>query len=152
MKLLRTCAVVSVGALSSVALAGIAQAAPGGPRAENGTAALVHVGTNPATCGQSTGTVSGVVNTHTNLVQNRREINIAVRGAKPDTTYQVDIRCEVARIGTLTTNSRGTGTAHIDLSGSTWPANPYYIDLSIPHGGTGAGHYGDTFIAGPFSG
>jgi hypothetical protein len=156
----RMFATISLGALLTLAFAGLAQAAPAGPSAENGTAALVHVGSNPSTCANPGGTVSGVVNTHTNIVQDSREINISVHGALSDTTYVVDIRCEVADIGTLTTNAQGTGTAHIDLIGSTWPTpaswthlppDIYYIDLSIPRGGGGAGGYGDTFIAGPFS-
>ncbi len=147
---LRMLVIISIGALSSLAFASLAQAAPTGPSAENGTAALEHVGLNPAGCDNPGGTLSGVVNTHANVIQNRREINVSVHGALPDTTYVVDLRCH-SGIGSLTTNAEGTGTAHIYLVGSSWPAT-YFIDISVPHGGNGAGGYGDTFIAGPFSG
>jgi hypothetical protein len=77
-------------------------------------------------------------------------INVSVHDALPNTTYVVDIRC-VGQIGALTTNSQGTGTAHITLPRTAPPA-PFYIDIAVPPpGGGGAGGYGDTFIAGPFN-
>jgi hypothetical protein len=67
----------------------------------------------------------------------------------PKTTYAVDIRC-VAQIGTLTTNGSGNGTAHIRVSSALPSGSPFFVDISVPNG-AGAGGYGDTFIAGPFT-
>jgi hypothetical protein len=133
--------------LAGLSLIGVAMASVG-QDADNGTAALVHEGPNPATCGQTPGTDSGVVNVHSNVVQNRRRVNISLHDALPNTTYEVDIRC-VSAIGFLTTNRRGTGTAHIDLAGFTWPTPVFYIDLLTgdPNGAVGLG---DVFVAGPF--
>jgi hypothetical protein len=120
----------------------------------NDHAALVHVGLNPATCGTVPGTDSGVVNVHYNKGQGRFMTELSVHDALPNTTYVLDVRCWAfgphAEIGTLTTNSQGTGTAQIKLDGVT-PVNPFYIDISVKDGGGGAGNYGDTFIAGPFN-
>jgi hypothetical protein len=93
----------------------------------------------------------------------RREpakVNLSVHDALPNTTYVLDIRCWTfgpqSELGTLTTNSQGTGTAQFTLdttqAGNT-PVNPFYIDISVKGGGTGTGaySYGDTFIAGPFT-
>ena len=119
---------------------------------ENGTASLVHVGLNPSTCGTVPGKASGVVNVHLNAVQDRFTVNVAVHDALPTTTYVVDIRCQ-GKVGALTTNAQGTGTAQIDLPASaSGPASePFYIDVEVPNGGGGAGGYGDSFIAGPFN-
>src|SRR5947209_5047941 len=86
-------------------------------KAQNGTASLVHVGLNPSTCQAITGTDSGVVNVHLNAVQDQFGVNVSVHDALPNTTYVVDIRCQ-RQIGSLTTNSEGTGTAHIDMTAS----------------------------------
>jgi hypothetical protein len=132
-----------VGSLALNAVPAVAAA-----NAHNGHAALVHVGLNPATCTTVPGTKSGVVTVHTNVKRKESHINISVHHALPKTVYEVDIRC-VGQIGTLKTNSRGTGTAHItDLAPLT---GTFYVDLSVPGGGGGAGGFGDTFIAGPFS-
>ena len=126
----------------------------------NGTAPLVHIGPNVTACSNGTpaaafpGTDSGVVNVHYNKVQDRFMVNLSVHDALPNTTYVLDIRCWTfgpqSEIGTLTTNSQGTGTAHLTLDGVT-PVNPFYIDISVKGGGTGAYGYGDTFISGPFT-
>lgn len=125
----------------------------------NGTAALNHVGPNPETCSPSqggayAGTASGVVNVHYNKVQNRFMVNLSVHDALPNTTYVLDVRCFAFgpqnELGTLTTDSDGTGTAQFTLNGVT-PTNPFYVDISVKHGGGGAFDYGDTFIAGPFN-
>ncbi len=122
----------------------------------NGTASLVSIGPNVAACsgpsgGPFAGTDSGVVNVHFNVVQSREKVNVSVHDALPNTTYVVDVRC-VGQIGTLTTNSQGTGTAQIDLSNVTSPPGTFYIDIAVPPpGGAGAGGYGDTRIAGPFT-
>jgi hypothetical protein len=119
--------------------------------ASNGTAHLVHVGLNVPQCvGPFTGDDSGVVTAHYNAVQTRETINVSVHDALPSTTYVVDIRC-VGQIGTLTTNSQGTGTAQIDLSDVAAAPGTFYVDISVLGGGGGAGGYGDTFIAGPFT-
>ena len=133
-----------VALATSYAASRHAHAAP----VENGHAPLVHVGPNPSSCtGPFTGSDSGVVNVH--IHQNGNFLNVSVHDASPNTTYVVDIRC-VGKIGTLDTNSEGTGTAQIDLP-SSLPAS-FFIDVSVPPpGGAGAGGYGDTFIAGPFS-
>ena len=134
--------VVAVGVAVPLALAA---------NASNGTAHLVHVGLNPAACaGPFAGGDSGVVNAHFNAVQSRETVNVSVHGALPSTTYVVDVRC-VGQIGTLTTNSQGTGTAQIDLSGVGSAPGAFYVDISVAGGGGGAGGYGDTFIAGPFT-
>jgi hypothetical protein len=125
----------------------------------NGTASLMHVGMNPGTCspdkgGAYPGTASGVVNVHYNRVQNRFMVNLSVHDALPNTTYVLDIRCFAFgpqnELGTLITDSDGTGTAQFTLNGVT-PTRNFYIDISVKHGGGGAFDYGDTFIAGPFN-
>ena len=117
----------------------------------NGSAKLVHVGLNPFACsGTFAGDDSGVVNAHYSAVQDRLKINVSVHDALPNTSYDVDIRC-VGKIGTLTTNSQGTGTAQIDLSNAASTPGTFYVDISVFGGGGGAGNYGDTFIAGPFT-
>lgn len=116
-------------------------------------APLIHVGNNPATCTTVPGPRSGVVVVHLIRQRNVFDVVVVVLHAKPNTTYVVDIRC-VGQIGTLTTNSRGFGHAHLRLpaGAATPPAGPFYIDLSVPPpGGAGGGGYGDTFIAGPFT-
>ncbi|GAC1599130.1 MAG: hypothetical protein NVS3B21_25370 [Acidimicrobiales bacterium] len=118
------------------------------PADYNGTQHLLHVGPNPGTCTTIPAPESGVVNVHYNLVQQDQRVNISVHDALPNTTYEVDNRCHNP-IGFLTTNSDGTGTAQIDLPPVLHGI--FYIDLSVPGGGTGAGGYGDTFIAGPFT-
>ncbi len=109
---------------------------------------LVHVGPNPSACtGPFAGTSSGVVNV--SLDKSGNSVNVSVHGALPNTTYVVDIRC-VGAIGTFSTDSKGIGTASLDLP-STLPTT-FYIDVEVPPpGGAGFGGYGDSFIAGPFS-
>jgi hypothetical protein len=146
-----TAAVVAIGIAVPVAL---------GANDYNGTAPLVHVGLNPSECTapfSNTGTVptdSGVVNVHYNKVQNRFMVNLSVHNALPNTTYVLDVRCwqfgPQSELGTLTTNSAGTGTAHFTVSNVT-PTAGFYIDISVKGGGGGVGGYGDTFIAGPFT-
>lgn len=118
--------------------------------ASNGTAPLVHVGLNPSTCGTTRGPDGGVVNVHLDSVQQRFMVNVSVHGAQHNRQYVVDVRCK-GQIGTLTTNPQGTGTAHIDQNSSAAPSGAFYIDISVLNGGGGAGNYGDTLIAGPFS-
>ncbi len=127
--------------------------------AYNGTAALMHQGVNPPECtapfNGTDNTASGVVNVHYNVVQQRFMVNLSVHDALPNTTYVVDVRCDAfgaaGPIGTLTTNGRGTGTAQIEFAQTTMPPT-FYIDIAVPPpGGSGAGGYGDTFIAGPFN-
>jgi hypothetical protein len=88
------------------------------------------------------------------VVQDRLRVNLTVLDALPNTTYVLDVRCWTFgpqnELGTLTTNSQGTGTAQIKLNGAT-PLNPFYIDISVKGGAGGVGGYGDTFIAGPFN-
>jgi hypothetical protein len=157
--LLAAVAVIAVGVAVPVAVAGNA-----GQNDFNGTAPLVHVGLNVPDCSNGTpaaafpGTDSGVVNVHYNLVQNQFKVNLSVHDALPNTTYVLDIRCWVfgphSELGTLTTNSQGTGTAQFTLDtaqAGNAPVNPFYIDISVKNGGGGAGNYGDTFIAGPFT-
>lgn len=117
---------------------------------KNGHAALIHVGLNPP-CGTMPGPASGVVNVHFNPKRDRLMINVSVHNAQPNTTYVVDLRC-IGEIGSLTTNSQGTGTAHIKLENmASPPAGDFYVDISIKGAGGGIGGYGDTFIAGPFN-
>src|SRR6478752_223787 len=108
--LLALTAVVAIGIAVPVALAA---------NDYNGTAPLSNTGTTP--------TDSGVVNVHYNLVQDRFMVNLSVHDALPNTTYVLDIRCWTFgpqnELGTLTTNSQGTGTAQIKLNGAT-PLNP----------------------------
>jgi len=144
--MLKKLVLLSASAALGLGLPGVALA----QNADNDTAALVHVGLNPSTCGTIPGTNSGVVNVHFTANQNRFKVNVSVHDALPNTTYVVDIRC-VGAIGSLTTNSQGTGTAQIDLSVAAPPSGLFYIDISVFGGGGGAGGYGDTFIAGPFS-
>lgn len=127
--------------LLSFALVSVARAV----YADSDRAALVHVGQNPNTCGTTPGTDSGAVMVHFSTVRRRLKVNVSVRDALPRTTYVIDIRC-VGGIGSLTTNSHGSGRAQIDLSRSTPPSSGFFIDISVFNGAT----YGDTFIAGPF--
>src|SRR5262249_42862923 len=124
--------------------------------ASTGNAKLVHVGLNVPECvgpsaGPFAGDDSGVVNVQYNAVQQREKINVSVHNALPNQEYVVDIRC-VGAIGTLTTNGQGTGTAQIALSDVAAAPGTFYVDIAVaPPGGGGAGGYGDTFIAGPFT-
>ncbi len=88
---------LTASAVLGLGLSGVALAEDAG----NDTAALVHVGLNPATCKAIPGINSGVANTHFNAVQNRLKINVSVHDALPNTTYVVDIRC-VRGVATLT--------------------------------------------------
>lgn len=117
---------------------------------ENHTATLAHVGPNPGSCGKVLGVESGTVNVHLSGARNRFKVIVSVSNALLNTTYMVDIRC-VAAIGSLTSNSQGAGAAEFELPISALPANDFFIDVSVPNGGNGAGNYGDTFIAGPFN-
>src|ERR1700734_1614884 len=94
---------VAVAVMLCLGLAVIAQA----DDADN-TAALIHVGQNPSSCGIIDGDHSGQVHIHVNADRRRFKVNVSVHDALPNTTYVVDIRC-VGAIGSLTTNSRGTG-------------------------------------------
>jgi hypothetical protein len=133
------------GVAASVALfVGLVAIAPV-DKADNDSGALVHVGSNPGSCGTTPGADSGMVDVHFNADRNRFKVNVSVHDALPRTTYVVDIRC-VGQIGSLTTNSRGTGRVQIDLSRSAPPSDGFFIDISVYNGVT----YGDTFIAGPF--
>ena len=125
-------------------------------RALNANAHLVHVGLNPSGCGTAPGPMRGEVNVHTNAKLTHSRINISVHGALVKTTYEVDVRC-ISMIGTLTTNSAGNGTAHLNVANTFTPGSPFYIDISVPPAAiasgsaVGSGGYGDTFIAGPFT-
>jgi hypothetical protein len=146
-----TAAVVAIGIAVPVALAANAQ---------NGTAPLYHYGPNPpglVVPALSPDTAaSGVVNVHYNKGQDRFMVNLSVHDALPNATYVLDVRywaftgTSQDELGTLTTNSKGTGTAHFKVSNVT-PTPEFYIDISVKGGGGGAGGYGDTFIAGPFT-
>jgi len=123
---------------------------PTGAAPSNGD--LLHVGANPSACtGPFSGPDSGVVNVASNVGQSTVDLNVSLQDALPNQTYVVDIRC-VGQIGSVTTDSQGTGTARISLPISQVPAGAFYIDVSVaPPGGGGSGGYGDTFIAGPFA-
>jgi hypothetical protein len=138
-----------LGGIATLGMATGAYASVGPAPALNGNAHLVHVGLNPASCGTAPGPKSGEVTVHSNAKLNRTQVDLSVRGAMPKTTYAVDIRC-VAQIGTLTTNGSGNGTAHIRVSSALPSGSPFFVDISVPNG-AGAGGYGDTFIAGPFT-
>jgi hypothetical protein len=154
---MRKLVLLSAGAVLGLGLVGVAPAQNGEParNGEKDTWALVHVGLNPGDCtgpsrGPFVGAHNGVVDVHFNAVQRQFKVNVSVHDALPKTTYAVNTRC-VGQIGSLTTNSQGTGTAQIDVSQSAPPAGLFYIDISVRGGGGGSGGYGDTFIAGPFS-
>jgi hypothetical protein len=129
-------------------------------QAKNGNAPLVSIGLNVPACkadggGSFSGLNKGVANVHYNAVQKRFSVNVSVHDALPNTTYVVDVRCWVFgpqnAIGALTTNKQGTGTAQIDLFLEKAPEEDFYIDIAVPPpGNSGAGGYGDTYIAGPF--
>jgi hypothetical protein len=131
--------------------------------AKNANAPLVSIGNNVEACqmpnnGSFSGAVKGVVNVHYNAVQKRFQVNVSVHDARPNTAYDVDIRCWIfggnGPIGTLRTDQYGTGTFQIPLWLEKAPEmGNFYIDIAVPPGagGTGAGGYGDTFIAGPFN-
>jgi hypothetical protein len=119
------------------------------PHKDNDHAKLIHVGLNASACsGPFSGEQKGNVSVRVNDKKNSFEVDIEVHGAKPKTTYDIDIRC-VGKIGTLKTNKDGEGEVVIKLPNA--PTSPFYVDISIPNGGAGAGGYGDTFIAGPFN-
>ena len=123
--------------------------------AGKGTAPLVHV--NSSNCQTTPGTKSGVVKFDYNAKQNRSDINISVQNAEPDITYLVYFNCYqqnrncydqldgacYQQIGSLTTNSSGTGRARIKLTGNDL-TGAFFIDMFVPPNG-------DTFIAGPLS-
>ena len=143
---------------AAVVAIGIAVPVASSATASNGTAPLMHYGLNPADVPVlDPGTpASGVVIVHYNKNQDRFKVNLSVHDALPNTTYVLDIRywafthTSADELGTLTTNSQGTGTAQFDVSNVT-PAPNFYIDISVKNGGGSAGGYGDTFIAGPFT-
>ena len=128
-------------------------------------APLYHYGPNPAgmtvpALGPRT-LPSGLVTVQYNDGQDRFSkghsrftASVLVTNAKPKTKYVLDIRYWAfgpqSELGTLTTNSFGTGAALFSVSDVT-PTPGFYIDISVKGGGTGAGGYGDTFIAGPFT-
>ena len=128
--------------------------------ADTGNAALMHYGLNPA--GTSLPVLSpdtpasGVVNVQYNKNQDRFKVNLSVHDAQPNQTYVLDIRywaftgTPADELGTLTTNSNGTGTAQFTVSNPHLTPD-FYIDISVKNGGGGAGGYGDTFVAGPFT-
>lgn len=150
-----TVAVVAIGVAVPVALS--ANVHSNGVHS-NGIAPLMHYGLNPAGYEVpvlSPGTpASGVVNVHYNNVKDRFMATLLVHGAMPKTTYVLDIRYWAfgpqSELGTLTTNSKGMGFAHFAVS-DVAPTPNFYIDISVKNGGGGAGGYGDTFIAGPFT-
>lgn len=135
---------------TALGLATAAQATAQPARALNGNAHLIHVGLNPAGCASSPGTKSGQVNVHSSANLSRQLVNVSVRGGVPNTTYAVDIQC-TGQIGSLTTDASGRATAHISLASTLPVGSSFFIDVSVPGGGAGAGGYGDTFIAGPFT-
>src|SRR5579872_7228802 len=103
-------------------------------------AKLVHVGLNPSSCtGPFTGKSEGEVRVKTSTTTGVFKTRVDVDGAMPNSTYDVDIRC-VSKIGTVTTNKHGDGTTVITMP--TTPSSPFWIDISIPGGGAGAGGYG----------
>ena len=121
----------------------------------------MHYGPNQAECvapisGTDTAAASGVVNVHFNNGRDRFMVNLSVHHALPNTTYVLDIRCWTfgpqSELGTLTTDADGAGSAHFELTGVI-PTDDFYIDISVKGDltGPGAGGYGDTFIAGPFT-
>jgi len=118
-------------------------------------AQLLSVGQNPASCvGPFSGTNSGPVRiqTITGVGPNGfLQVRVALEDATPNTIYVVDIRCQ-KQIGTIRTNRRGNGSTNIGIFGVP-TGTSYFIDAAIPpgNGGTGAGGYGQTFIAGPFN-
>jgi hypothetical protein len=117
------------------------------PPAENGNEHLIHVGPNPVSCdGPFAGPESGVVNVHINPTGNF--LNLSVHDALPNTLYQAHIRCSII-IGNFTTDSEGAATIQLALPPVLPPT--FFIDISVPGGGTGFLGFGDTFIAGPFS-
>ena len=141
---------VCFGVIAAVVLClGLNGAAPAQNLA-NETAALAHVGLNPSSCGKILGVESGTVNVHLNAARDRFKVIVSVYGALPNTAYDVDIRC-LGAIGSLHSNADGTGAVEFDLPMSALPAKDFFIDISVPNGGSGAGNYGDTFIAGPFN-
>jgi hypothetical protein len=73
-------------------------------------------------------------------------VNIVIRDAVPNTQYFVDYRCFFA-IGYLTTNSQGTGTAHIYTGLSPFAAGVGFIDAAtpLPDGSL------DTYVSEPLS-
>jgi len=121
-------------------------------QASNGNGDLIHIGPNPAACsGPFSGADSGVVIVDSNVGQSTLDLNVSFQYALPNQTYVVDIRC-VGKIGSVTTDAQGTGTAQISLPIPQAPTGAFYLDVSVaPPGGAGSGGYGDTFIAGPFS-
>jgi len=143
-------ALVVTLALSSLTF-GSALAGSNG-QASNGNGDLIHIGPNPAACsGPFSGADSGVVIVDSNVGQSTLDLNVSFQYALPNQTYVVDIRC-VGKIGSVTTDAQGTGTAQISLPIPQAPTGAFYLDVSVaPPGGAGSGGYGDTFIAGPFS-
>jgi hypothetical protein len=114
--------VLGLAVAAAVALPGAAMA--GG---DNAQSPLFHVGPNPATCDAGAGgPKSGNVTTHA-TPDGMGRIDVVIRDGVPNATYQVDHRC-VTPIGSLTTNSEGTGTAHINTF-SPSALGTYFIDV-----------------------
>jgi len=81
-----------------------------GDDAENARVPLFYAGQNPSTCpsyAPSGSPVSGFVNAH--QVGGTLTVNVHVRNAAPNATLVVNVRCQTARIGFITTNSNGVG-------------------------------------------
>jgi hypothetical protein len=125
----------------------LAVALPGSAMAgENAQAPLLHVGPNPVTCDQGAGgPVEGNTTVHS-TPSGHGIVNVVIRDGLPNTSYFIDYRCFFA-IGNLTTNSRGTGTAHIYTALSPAAAGVGFIDVAtpLPQGGL------DTYVSEPLS-
>lgn len=81
-----------------------------GDDAANARVPLFYAGQNPVACpsyAPSGSPVSGFVNAH--QVGGTLTVNVHLRHAAPNATYTVDVRCQTARIGVITTNSKGVG-------------------------------------------
>lgn len=111
---------------------------------------LLHVGTNPASCtGPFDGKFNGQVRVHFYADQKTLNISVEVHKAQKNTEYAVEMRC-TGFLGTLPTDKHGDGIISFSVPIND-PPKRFYINVAIPPpGGSGAGGYGDTFIAGPF--
>jgi hypothetical protein len=126
-----------VGFIGAAAMAIPGAAMAGG----NDQSPMYHVGPNPATCDAGAGgPVSGNVTVHV-TGSDMGIVNVVIRNGVPNAVYQVDYRC-VTPIGSLTTNSQGTGAAHV----ATFPLTSGLFYIDVYNGATN-----DTFVSGPLS-
>ena len=138
-------------------LALVGSTATAAPKSTNVHGGLVHVGANPnpfapgVGCNNTWSGNDGVGNVHVNYAVDRTTLNVSIHGARPNTLYNVNVRC-IAILGEFTTNAQGTGNARIELPSAH--ALPPSFTLEVGHQcGCPVGFAGwdDMYLAGPIN-